>query len=122
LILTTNPAFAHVPYFESKDFSEEQPFEVPYTIEQSIAIYAGLENDGLNPSVDIDVYRFEVTEPVNVYIEVLVPMCQTYADFVPWFALVGPGLPEPDEADRNFFIIGRWQYTCQHICQCRILI
>jgi len=97
-MVIANPSQAHVPYFEHRDLSEEQPFEVPYKIEQSIAVYAWLENDGLSPSTDIDVYRFDVTEPVNVYLEVLVPVCETYADFAPWFALVGPGLPEPDQA------------------------
>jgi hypothetical protein len=61
LFLIASSCIAHVPYFERKDLSEEQPFDVPHTIEQSIAIYAWLENDGLNPSVDIDAYRFEAT-------------------------------------------------------------
>ena len=98
LVLIGRPALAHVPYFERKDFSDEKPFEVPYKIEQSLAVYAWLETDGLNPSTDIDVYRFEVNESVRVYLEVLVPVCEPYADFFPSFALVGPGLPDPDEA------------------------
>jgi hypothetical protein len=86
---------AHVPYLEHADYSEEEPFVVRKSIEQSIAVYAWLENDGINPCSDVDVYRFEITEPARVYIEGIVPVCRQYTEFVPWFALVGPGLPQP---------------------------
>jgi hypothetical protein len=90
---------AHVPYLEPRDYSEENPFKVRNTIEQSIAVYAWLENDGSNPSTDIDVYQFEIgSDPMLVYIEAIVPVCGIYyQDFVPWFALVGPGLPAPNQ-------------------------
>ena len=88
---------AHVPYFEPKDFTEQQPFMVPHTIDQSIAVYAWLENDDAGYSEDIDVYVFDIDEPARKYLEILVPVCEGYEEFLPWFALVGPELPEPQE-------------------------
>lgn len=90
---------AHVPYLEPRDYSEENPFIVRNTIEQSIAVYAWLENDGSNPCDDIDVFQFEIaSDPMLVYIEAIVPVCGVYyEDFVPWCALVGPGLPQPNQ-------------------------
>lgn len=102
LFLLSPPARAHVPYFEHRDFTEDAPFEIPYTIEQSIAAYAWLETDGIHPSEDVDVYAFDYPPngmaPVRVYVELLVPVCPSYETFVPWFALVGPGLPPPAQA------------------------
>ena len=90
------PCWAHVPYLENNDFSNERPFKVEHSIEQSLAIYAWLETDDSGVSVDIDVYVFQIVEPINVYLEVLVPVCPGYEEFRPWFALVGPGLAEPE--------------------------
>jgi hypothetical protein len=91
----TAHSWAHVPYLENIDFSTKQPFTVEYSIEQSLAIYAWLEKNDLGNSEDIDVFAFRLNEPTIVYLEVLVPVCQGYEDFLPWFALAGPGLPEP---------------------------
>ena len=93
--LCSNNAIAHVPYFEHRDFTTENPFISPNGIEQSVAVYAWLTVDGVSPSEDIDYYIFEVTDPMRVYLEVLVPVCTQYAAYAPWFALVGPGLPQP---------------------------
>lgn len=95
LIFIAARSWAHVPYFEHHDFSEKQPFSVEYSIEQSLAVYAWLEKDALGNSEDIDVYTFRIDGPTHVYLEVLVPVCQGYETFLPWFALVGPGLPDP---------------------------
>ena len=85
---------AHVPYLEEDNFTEKKPFQVT-SIEQSIAVYAWLEfEDGY--SEDIDVYTFELTEPARVFVELLVPECAEYKDFLPWFAIIGPGLPMPE--------------------------
>ncbi len=89
-------ALAHVPYLEHQDYAETEPFQVRKSIEQSIAVYAWLENDRINPCKDIDVYTFEIANPTRVYIEAIVPVCPEYEEFVPWFALVGPGLPESE--------------------------
>ena len=91
--------YAHVPYFEHKDFTEEKPFIVKKTILQSIAVYSWLEYDGVNPSVDIDIYKFKVRIPnIRIYAELIGPVCGGfYENFVPWFALVGPGLPDPGQ-------------------------
>jgi hypothetical protein len=58
-----------------------------------------LETDFTHPCTDIDVYEFTIRcRPVRVYIEVIVPVCEGfYEEFVPWFALAGPGLPEPSQ-------------------------
>ena len=97
-VLVTAQSWAHVPYFEHQDFSVQKPFTVEYSIEQSLAIYAWLEKNDLGNSEDLDVFVFRIEEPTNVYLEVLVPECPGYEEFYPWFALVGPGLSEPNGA------------------------
>ena len=52
--------------FEYNDFSAKRPFTVEYSIEQSLAIYAWLENNDLGNSGDIDVFVFRKNEPANV--------------------------------------------------------
>ena len=88
---------AHVPYLEFKDYSDEKPFVVRKLVQQSKAAYAWLEHDGVNPCDDIDVYKFNIrNRPLNIYIELIVPVYEDYyEEFVPWFALIGPDLPEP---------------------------
>ena len=93
--VTTPQSWAHVPYLEHNDFSVMRPFQVEYSIEQSLAIYAWLDNNGINSLGDIDVFVFSVKEPTNVHLEVLVPVCPGYEEFQPWFALAGPGLSDP---------------------------
>ena len=90
---------AHVPYLERRDVTIEQPFQVRQSITQSIAVYSWLETDWMNPSTDIDVYTFTIKDnSLRVYLEVIVPECDGfYANFTPWFALVGPGLPAPNQ-------------------------
>jgi len=85
-------AFSHVPYIEHDDYTEQSPFEVMDSVENSKAIYAWFES-----GTDIDVYTFEIREPQRVYINVLVPVCPGYEELLPEFALVGPGLPDPEE-------------------------
>jgi len=84
--------FAHVPYVENRDFSQRLPFKIRDSVENSMAIYALLYN-----GKDVDVYTFEVTEPVRVFVSSVVPICPAYESFLPWFAVVGPGLPLPEE-------------------------
>jgi hypothetical protein len=92
-------ACAHVPYLEHRDVSVQQPFHVRKSITQSIAVYAWLETDWVTPCTDIDVYTFSIKNlPLRIYIEAIVPECDGfYANFTPWFALVGPGLPAPNQ-------------------------
>lgn len=90
---------AHVPYLEHNDYSEEKPFIVRKLVTQSKAMYSWLENDRVNPCFDIDVYKFRLIRPVNMYIELIVPVVEDYyEDFCPWYALVGPGLPDSDQS------------------------
>ena len=92
LLATAPSASAHVPYIERSDYSGEDPFYIRKLIEKSKAFYAWLGDNGN----DIDVYMFRVkNRPVRLYAELIVPVAEGYYDdFVPSFALVGPGLPE----------------------------
>jgi len=95
----TQTAFAHVPYLEPSDFSVQQPFQVKRSITQSLGVYAWLETDNVHPSTDIDVYAFTITQPTRIHIEVIIPVVNGYyyVNFTPWFALLGPGLPAPNQ-------------------------
>jgi hypothetical protein len=99
ILLSSSIATAHVPYIERSDYSKNNPVFVWKMIEYSKAFYAWLENDGINPCEDIDVFKFKIkNNPKNVYIELIVPVIDDYyKDFVPWFALIGPNLPIPME-------------------------
>jgi hypothetical protein len=99
ILLTSTLASAHVPYIERSDYSEQNPKFVWKMIEKSKAFYSWLENDGINPCEDIDVFKFKIrSNPKNVYVELIVPVFEEYyKDFIPWFALVGPNLPPPDQ-------------------------
>lgn len=92
-------ASAHVPYIERSDYSEENPFYVWKMIEKSKAFYAWLEPNQENIAEDIDVYMFNVrNKPINIYVELIVPVVNDYyKDFVPWYAIIGPNLPEITE-------------------------
>ncbi len=85
------PAAAHVPYIERQDYGWPNPFVVQ-DVEQSKAMYAWLSS----PS-DIDVYAFNVTETTDLFVEVIVPVCPAYEQFLPSYAIVGPGLPDPGD-------------------------
>ncbi|UCB57853.1 MAG: hypothetical protein JSV67_04385 [Thermoplasmatales archaeon] len=99
LALISSIVSAHVPYIEYKDYNEDKPLYVWKMIEYSKAFYAWLENDGVNPCEDIDAFKFNIiNKPKHVYIELIVPVVDDYyEEFVPWFALVGPELPEPNQ-------------------------
>jgi len=99
ILLTVSIASAHVPYIERTDYSENNPIFVWKMIEKSKAFYSWLENDGENQCDDIDVFKFKIGKnPKNIYIELIVPVYEeVYKNFVPWFALVGPDLPIPDQ-------------------------
>lgn len=92
LALAALSARAHVPYLERADYSPTRPFVVN-DVEQSKAMYAWLKN-----GQDIDVYEFDVgNEPVQLFAEIIVPVCTAYADFLPWYAVIGPGLAPPEQ-------------------------
>lgn len=97
LALCSPPTWSHVPYFEHLDWSERHPFEVRGDVEQSIAVYSWINFEGDTPALDIDYFRFEIDEPSSIYFELLVPACAGYEDSMPWFALLGPGLPPPNQ-------------------------
>ena len=86
-IVTPSASRAHVPFLENTDFSESEPFLIDPPIQKSRAVYGWL--DSCN---DIDVYTFEITEQSHLRAFSLVPVCPDYEDFLPSFAVVGPGL------------------------------
>jgi len=90
------PALSHVSYIVRSDYSIEKPFYVWKMVEKSKAFYAWLEQTDDDFSLDIDVYKITVgSRPVNIYLELIVPDVNGYYDdFVPWYAVLGPGLPE----------------------------
>ena len=100
VLFVTSSVSAHVPYIEFKDYSDDKPLYVWKMIEYSKAFYAWLKNDGINPCEDIDVLKFKIrNQPKRVYIEIIVPAVDNYyEEFAPWFALVGPDLPEPNQS------------------------
>jgi hypothetical protein len=91
-VLMVGSALAHVPYIEHIDYTALRPFEVKDSIKNSKSIYAWFKT-----GKDVDVYKFEVTVPVRVFAQAIVPVCPAYEQLLPWFAVVGPGLPEPVE-------------------------
>jgi hypothetical protein len=89
LALSCATAWAHVPYLERTDIDPSRPFRVA-DVEQSIAVYGWLETDS-----DVDVFTFSVADRADIFLEVIVPVCPGYEAFLPWYALIGPGLPPP---------------------------
>ena len=91
-LFAVGDAGSHVPYLENSDFSESEPFILDPPLKKSRAIYAWLDS-----GTDIDVYTFELVEQSHLRAFSLVPVCPTYKDFLPSFAVVGPGLALPEE-------------------------
>lgn len=81
---------AHVPFIESDDYTEDQPFLVE-DVEQSKAIYAWLKD-----ADDVDVYVIPISEPSRLYVKSLVPYCKEYVSFRPSFAVQGPQISGAD--------------------------
>ena len=89
-VLLHGTAAAHVPYIEKQDYSVEHPFTVKGSVENSIAVYSWLQSGS-----DTDVFKLNITGPVRLYCNALVPVCPAYAQFLPWIAVAGPGLAAP---------------------------
>lgn len=90
LLITAN-ALAHVPYLEDIDFSSDAPYKCPSAL-QSTAVYAWMESFD-----DVDFYTFTAYTRISFFAEVIVPVFDVYAEFRPSMALIGPGLPEPED-------------------------
>ena len=91
-ILFSQGADAHVPFIEEWDFSESEPFSIEHPMKKSRAIYGWLQS-----GTDIDVYTFNLKEQTRLCAFSLVPVCPSYEDFLPIFAVVGPGLTTPGD-------------------------
>ena len=90
LLVLGGSAFAHQTLLEKNDTSG---FDNALTIpkpEFSFAIYARLGAPG-----DVDYFKFEVKQPMDINAGLLVPFSEKFADFYPVYAIVGPGLPAP---------------------------
>ena len=95
LICVVGKAWAHAPYFETRDMSEAAPFVIDWSLDKSIAIYARFGD-----AHDVDVVSFSVSprdlyhrDSVYLHVSTLVPACRPYAGLLPTFAVVGPGQP-----------------------------
>ena len=91
-ILFSQGTNAHVPFIEESDFSQSEPFLIEHPLKKSRAIYGWLQSD-----TDIDVYTFEIQEPVRLRAFSLVPVCPDYEDFLPAFAVIGPDLSSAED-------------------------
>jgi hypothetical protein len=99
LTVLSLPASAHMPNVERRDLNEKRPFRIKGSIEKGQAMYAYLKSGS-----DIDVYQFTVPQKeisekgsVTLRVRVNVPACEGGPEFLPWLAIVGPGLPAPAE-------------------------
>jgi hypothetical protein len=90
-LAAATPARAHVPYIEATDYSWLDPFVIENE-PATKAIYGWLQTP-----YDVDVTTFTVTSPVTVQAELDVQVCPAYAQFLPAYAIIGPGLPPPSQ-------------------------
>jgi hypothetical protein len=90
LLMASGSVSAHVPFVETDDFTVLDPFIVE-DVPNSKAIYAYLES-----AEDVDVYYFELTEPTRIFASTTITLCPEYTEYSVTFAVIGPGLPEPD--------------------------
>jgi hypothetical protein len=84
-------ALAHVPYIEGADYSPRSPLVIT-RVENSKAIYGWLAS-----AADVDYSQIDVTSPVTLQADVLVQVCPALAEFLPSYAIIGPGLPAPTQ-------------------------
>ena len=87
----SSAALAHVPYIEGADYSPRSPLVIT-RVENSKAIYGWLQS-----ATDVDYAQIDVTRPVTLQAEVLVQVCPSLAQFLPAYAIIGPGLPAPTQ-------------------------
>ncbi len=90
-LFVSTSALSHVPYIETADYSAKAPF-VMTRVANSKAIYGWIES-----ASDVDFTSINVTGPVTLQVEVDVQVCPAYAQFLPAYAILGPGLPAPTE-------------------------
>jgi hypothetical protein len=90
LLIWLAPASAHQPFFEDKDFTDDNPghIEDP-TI--STAMYATLETPN-----DVDYYIFNGSIGQSILLSITIPQITGQENFTPTMALMGPGLPTAD--------------------------
>ncbi len=84
-------AAAHVPYIETTDYNWLHPFVIENE-PATKAIYGWLATPN-----GVDVATFAVSDPLTVQVELDVQVCPAYVQYLPSYAILGPGLPPPNE-------------------------
>ncbi|HOX40200.1 MAG TPA: hypothetical protein PL033_19630 [Candidatus Brocadiia bacterium] len=84
-------AYAHKPLFDEPDSKSLESAQEVKEPQISYAIYSNLDSPE-----DVDFYALKVEKPMLLYAGMLVPQTPDYEDFYPCYAVIGPGLPEPD--------------------------
>ncbi len=87
LLVPTQTASAHQPFFEDPDTTQTNPLSITDpTI--STALYATIDS-----LTDIDYYIFDGTKGTNILVGITIPQIDGQLDFAPTVAVIGPGLP-----------------------------
>ncbi len=90
LLILIVPASSHQPFFETKDFSAENPGRIKDPT-VSTAMYATLETP-----YDVDFYSFYGSIGQSILFSITIPQIAGQENFTPNMALIGPGLPRVD--------------------------
>jgi hypothetical protein len=87
LVLASQPAVAHQPFFEEVESTAAAPWLIsdPST---SLALYFSLERPG-----DVDYFVFDGTAGQAILLSIVIPQIKGQENFTPTLALLGPGLP-----------------------------
>jgi len=94
ITVAAQPVLAHRPYFEEEDIGPDAPWHV-HEPTISTAVYATLES-----ATDADYFVFEGQAGEVILLALTIPQIEGQEDFAPTLALMGPGLPQGDVADR----------------------
>lgn len=93
VLMFSAPASSHHLIMEQPDTGGfESALAIPRP-EISWAVYARLEKPE-----DVDFISFKIDRPGKVHLGIFIPYRPEFADYYPAYALVGPGLPAPDQA------------------------
>lgn len=88
-LLATTAVLAHVPYIEGADYGPTAPFEMK-RVANTKALYGWLQTPA-----DVDYVDIPLAAPATLVAEVDVQVCPALAQFLPSYAVIGPGLPAP---------------------------
>lgn len=86
--LLAEPAAAHQPFFEERDWRLNAPYQIADPT-VSTALYGSLSRSG-----DVDWFEFQGKPGQQVHLSMVIPQIAGQEEFAPTIALVGPGLPK----------------------------